>query len=114
MHKRGLHMPELQTLLTGLAFGESPRWSNGRLWFSDFGAQEVVTVNLEGSKEVIAHVPGAHQPCTHAGSRMAVAKAKPGQMLMWLVSCLGDEPKNRYRSPFSLRHPPALLLAITA
>ena len=52
-------MPELQTLLTGLAFGESPRWYNGRLWFSDFGAQEVVAVDLSGKKEVIAHVPGA-------------------------------------------------------
>jgi sugar lactone lactonase YvrE len=52
-------MPELQTLLTGLAFGESPRWHNGRLWFSDFGAQEVVAVDLSGKKEVIAHVPGA-------------------------------------------------------
>jgi sugar lactone lactonase YvrE len=52
-------MPELQTLLTGLAFGESPCWYNGRLWFSDFGAQEVVAVDLEGKKEVIAHVPGA-------------------------------------------------------
>jgi sugar lactone lactonase YvrE len=51
-------MPELQTLLTGLAFGESPRWYNGRLWFSDFGAQEVVAVDLSGKKEVIAHVPG--------------------------------------------------------
>ena len=35
------NMPELHTLLTGLAFGESPRWQNDRLWFSDFGAQEV-------------------------------------------------------------------------
>jgi sugar lactone lactonase YvrE len=52
-------MSELQTLLTGLAFGESPRWSNDRLWFSDFGTQEVVTVDLTGSKEVITHVPGA-------------------------------------------------------
>lgn len=52
-------MTELQTLLTGLAFGESPRWYNGRLWFSDFGAQEVVAVDLEGKKEVIAHIPGA-------------------------------------------------------
>lgn len=51
-------MPELQTLLTGLAFGESPRWYNGRLWFSDFGAQEVVAVDLSGKKEIIAHVPG--------------------------------------------------------
>jgi sugar lactone lactonase YvrE len=52
-------MPQLQTLLTGLAFGESPRWYNGRLWFSDFGAREVVAVDLEGKKEVIARVPGA-------------------------------------------------------
>jgi sugar lactone lactonase YvrE len=52
-------MPELQTLLTGLAFGESPRWHNGRLWFSDFGAQEVVAVDLEGKSEVIARISGA-------------------------------------------------------
>jgi hypothetical protein len=30
-------MPEVQTLLTGLAFGESPRWHEGRLWFADWG-----------------------------------------------------------------------------
>jgi sugar lactone lactonase YvrE len=51
-------MPQIQTLLTGLAFGESPRWHDGRLWFSDFGAQEVDAVDLEGNKEVIARVPG--------------------------------------------------------
>jgi hypothetical protein len=26
---------EVQTLLTGLGFGESPRWHAGRLWFSN-------------------------------------------------------------------------------
>ena len=31
-------MPEPRTLLTGLALGESPRWHEGRLWFSDWGA----------------------------------------------------------------------------
>ncbi len=51
-------MPQLQTLLTGLAFGESPRWYNDRLWFSDFGAQEVDAVDLEGNKEVIARISG--------------------------------------------------------
>ena len=50
-------MPEPQTLMTGLAFGESPRWHDDRLWFSDMGAQEVVAVDLEGSSEVIARVP---------------------------------------------------------
>ena len=48
--------PELHTLLTGLAFGESPRWHAGRLWFSDWAAQEVIAVDLEGKHEVITRV----------------------------------------------------------
>jgi len=27
-----------------LAFGESPRWHDDRLWFSDWGAQTVVDI----------------------------------------------------------------------
>jgi sugar lactone lactonase YvrE len=27
--------------MTALVFGESPRWHDGRLWFSDMGANEV-------------------------------------------------------------------------
>ena len=50
-------MPEPQTLMTGIAFGESPRWHEGRLWFSDWGAQEIITVDIEGKSEVIIHVP---------------------------------------------------------
>jgi sugar lactone lactonase YvrE len=49
-------MPALQTLLAGLALGESPRWHDGRLWFSDWGAQEVVAVDLAGKGEVIVRV----------------------------------------------------------
>jgi sugar lactone lactonase YvrE len=50
-------MPGPQTLMTGLALGESPRWHDDRLWFSDWGAQEVVAVDLEGNSDVIARVP---------------------------------------------------------
>jgi sugar lactone lactonase YvrE len=49
---RGLH-----ALTTGLVFGESPRWHDGRLWFVDFGAQEVGAVDLKGKKELVASVP---------------------------------------------------------
>ncbi|MGH2539350.1 MAG: SMP-30/gluconolactonase/LRE family protein [Actinomycetota bacterium] len=49
--------PEPRTLLSDLVLGESPRWHDDRLWFSDWGAQEVVTVDLEGMSEVVAHVP---------------------------------------------------------
>jgi len=48
---------ELQTLITGLAFPESPRWNEDRLWFSDWGAHEVIAVDLEGKSEVIVRVP---------------------------------------------------------
>jgi sugar lactone lactonase YvrE len=43
--------------MTGLAFGESPRWHEGRLWFCNWGAQEIVAVDLEGVSEVVLRVP---------------------------------------------------------
>src|SRR5437773_3629965 len=46
-------LPELQALMTGLVFGEQPRWHDGRLWFSDWGTQEVIAVDLEGNREVV-------------------------------------------------------------
>lgn len=48
---------ELQILMSGLAFPESPRWHEDRLWFSDWGAHEVIAVDLEGNSEVIVRVP---------------------------------------------------------
>ena len=50
-------MAEPQTLITGIAFGESPRWHDGRLWFADWGAQELIAIDLAGTREVIAKVP---------------------------------------------------------
>jgi sugar lactone lactonase YvrE len=50
-------MAELQTLLTGLAFGESPRWHDGRLWFSDWTAQEIIAVDPWGKSEVVIRLP---------------------------------------------------------
>ena len=50
-------MPEPQILLSGLAVGESPRWHEGRLWFSNWGAQEIVAVDLDGNSEVMVSVP---------------------------------------------------------
>jgi sugar lactone lactonase YvrE len=44
------------TLLTGLLVGESPRWHDGRLWLSNWGAQEVVSVGLDGRSEVALRV----------------------------------------------------------
>ena len=54
-------MAKLQTLITGIVFGEQPRWHEDRLWFSDWGAREVIAVDLNGNREVILQPPSF--PC---------------------------------------------------
>jgi sugar lactone lactonase YvrE len=41
-----------QVLAEGIYFGEGPRWRDGRLWFSDFYAQAVKSVSLDGDSRV--------------------------------------------------------------
>src|SRR5262245_45142352 len=48
---------QVVTRATGLAMGESPRWHDGRLWLSDWGAREILAVDAEGSKEVVVRTP---------------------------------------------------------
>lgn len=67
-------MPELRTLMTSIALGESPRWHDGRLWFSDWGVGEIIAIDEQGNSEVVARlsaapfcfdwlpVPGPHGP----------------------------------------------------
>jgi len=50
-------MSRMNTLLDGLVVGESPRWHDGRLWFCNWGAQEIRTVDLDGHTDVVAKVP---------------------------------------------------------
>ena len=50
-------MNEPRILLRDVVFGESPRWHDGRLWFSDWGAGEIVAVDQAGNREVIVRVP---------------------------------------------------------
>jgi sugar lactone lactonase YvrE/ribosomal protein S18 acetylase RimI-like enzyme len=49
--------PILWRLLSGLAMGESPRWHENRLWLSDWGAQEIVAIDLDGNREVVVRTP---------------------------------------------------------
>lgn len=44
-------------LLTGLGFGEGPRWHDGRLWFSDFYRHGVYAVDEAGDEELMVTVP---------------------------------------------------------
>src|SRR5215510_1244817 len=57
MPSKQVSPPELKILLTGLAMGESPRWREERLWFSDWGAQEIVAADLDGNREVVVRTP---------------------------------------------------------
>ena len=50
-----------KVLMSGIQFGEQPRWHEGRLWFSDWGPREVIAVDLTGESEVVLHAPSF--PC---------------------------------------------------
>ena len=49
-------MDAAEVLMEGVVFGESPRWHDGRLWFSDWGANQVIALGIDGSHEVVVTV----------------------------------------------------------
>jgi sugar lactone lactonase YvrE len=49
-------MAEFKTLLKNLVLVESPRWHEDRLVFSDWGAGEVIALDLDGNRDVIANI----------------------------------------------------------
>ena len=75
-------MTEPQTLMTGIVFGEQPRWHEDRLWFSDWGPPEVIAVDLEGDSEVILEAPSF--PCCVdwlPDGRLLLVSARDGLLL---------------------------------
>jgi sugar lactone lactonase YvrE len=44
-------------LLDGLAMPESPRWHDGRLWFSNWGTRQIVAVDLDGNSDIVGEGP---------------------------------------------------------
>jgi sugar lactone lactonase YvrE len=53
----GAGLPGMEVLTTGIAMGESPRWHDGRLHLSDWMAGELLAVDADGTREVVARVP---------------------------------------------------------
>src|SRR5580765_4062942 len=47
----------LRVLLDALAYVESPRWHDDRLWFAHWGTGEIVAVDMDGNSEVVAEGP---------------------------------------------------------
>ncbi|GCE07444.1 SMP-30/gluconolactonase/LRE family protein [Dictyobacter aurantiacus] len=76
-------MSDTQVLLSGLAFGESPRWHQGRLWFSHWGTDEIIAIDPQGKSKVVARVPTALPFCIdwlHDG-RLLVVSGREGLLL---------------------------------
>jgi sugar lactone lactonase YvrE len=80
--------PKVQVLVDGLGIGESPRWHEGRLWFSHWGAGEVVSVDLDGNFEVEA--PG------RPGLGWATAWLPDGRLLVTGETLLRREPDGSF------------------
>src|SRR5215218_1561468 len=96
---------DARTLLGGITFGESPRWHDGRLWFSGWGTQEVVAVDLEGEREVIVGVPSSPfsidwlpdgRPLIVSGPEGVLLRREPdGSLVTYAdLSGLSDHPWN--------------------
>jgi sugar lactone lactonase YvrE len=72
-----------QILITDVAMGESPRWHDGRLWFSDWGAEEVIAVDLEGNREVIVKGAASLPFCLERlpDGRLLIVSGQDGRVL---------------------------------
>jgi sugar lactone lactonase YvrE len=75
--------PKMQTLLTGLMIGESPRWHEDRLWLSNWGMQEIIAVDLKGKSEVIVRVQTTIPFCIDwlPNGRLLIVSGREGLLL---------------------------------
>ena len=62
---------ETRILFDGFGMGESPRWHDGRLWFSSWGTDEIIAVDLDGTER--GHRPRRWRP--RLGGQLAARRA---------------------------------------
>jgi sugar lactone lactonase YvrE len=102
---RGGSVPTPNPLLTGLVFPESPRWHDDRLWVADWGAQQVIAVDVEGKSEVITEVasfpfsidwlPDGRLLAVSARDRSLLRREQGGQLVTHAeLSSLSERPWN--------------------
>jgi sugar lactone lactonase YvrE len=92
-------------LIAGLAFPESPRWHDGRLWVSDWGANEVIAVDPAGQSEVVArvqsfpmcidHLPDGRLLIVSSADRRLLRQEPDGSFVAHAdLASLGEHPWN--------------------
>jgi sugar lactone lactonase YvrE len=98
-------MTETHVLLEGLSFGESPRWHDGRLWVCDWGAQRLLTVDADGTAQLVTEVhsfpfciawtPGKRLLINSAADRAVLALGDDGALVPYCdLSGLSANPPN--------------------
>jgi len=72
-----------EVITEGLAFGESPRWHEGRLWLCNWGTGEIVAVDKDGRGEVMLTVPAVLPYCIDwmPDGRLLVVSGREGLLL---------------------------------
>jgi sugar lactone lactonase YvrE len=76
-------MTEPRILTDGLVMGESPRWHDGRLWLSDWGAREILAIGDDGRREVVVGDAPALPFCIDwlPDGRLLVVDGRAGRLL---------------------------------
>src|SRR5947209_18803382 len=87
-------MPKPRVLLDGLAYVESPRWHDGRLWFAHWGTGEIVAVDLDGHGEVVAQGP--------PGLGWSIDRLPDGRLLVTGAELMRQEPDGSMGVPADL------------
>jgi sugar lactone lactonase YvrE len=70
--------------MTDIAFGESPRWHDGRLWFADWGASEIIALDLDGASEVVVRAEFPSFPMCFdwlPDGRLLIVSAREGRLV---------------------------------
>ena len=92
-------------LVADLAFPEAPRWRDGRLWVSDWGANEVLAVDTTGHTEVVArvesfpmcidHLPDGRLVIVSSADRRLLRREPDGTLVTHAdLAGLGEHPWN--------------------
>ncbi|WP_405176939.1 SMP-30/gluconolactonase/LRE family protein [Nocardia sp. NBC_01377] len=98
-------MSEPRILTRGIVFGESPRWHDGRLWFSDWGAGRVIALDADGGQQTIARIdsfpmcidflPDGALLVVDSAHRQLLRRDDAGSMRRYAdLSAISDKPWN--------------------